>query len=399
MTPPTPFDYDELLRTCIHCGLCLNDCPTYRMTGDEAHSPRGRILALRQILDPQPGVTWDPGRASIDLCLGCRGCETACPSGVPYGRLLEEGRGQLGDPTERLPRLVRLFTRHVVPRRRLLAVLAMLGPIVARLRLTTGSLARLLSAMPRRRASWPRVRGPETGDVAVLAGCAQPVYSPGVLPATLSIIRAAGLRPFVPADQGCCGALAAHAGDLEQARSLGRDLIGVLEQAESIVVPSAGCSAHLTRLDELFVDDPVWGPRARALAERCEDFVVWVHRHRDRIAWRPDSLRVVFQRPCHLRHAQGIDGRAEELLSGISGVEVLSTPRPDLCCGSAGTWSLEHPELAQARRQEKMADLLAPGPELILTANPGCELFLDGGPEGVPVRHLAEYLAGILPRS
>lgn len=392
-------DFDELLRTCIHCGLCLNECPTYRLTGDEAHSPRGRIMALRQLIEPQADERWDPGRESIDMCLGCRGCETACPSGVPYGRLLEEGRGRLPDPVERLPRLVRLFTRHVIPRRRLLAVMAMAGSLFSRWRVTTGSLARLLSALPRRRATWPRIRGPRTGEVAVLAGCAQPVFSPGVLPATLAIIRASGARPFVPHDQGCCGALAAHAGDLGQARSLGRDLIRALEAAEAVVIPSAGCSAHITRLDELFEDDAEWGPRARALADKAEDFVIWVYRNRKKIDWRGDRRRIVFQRPCHLRHAQGVNGVAEELLLGISGVELLDTPRPDLCCGSAGAWSLEYPELAQQRRREKMADLLGPGPELILTANPGCELFLDGGPEGVAVRHLAEYLAGLLPRS
>ena len=392
-------DFDELLRTCIHCGLCLNDCPTYRLTGDEAHSPRGRIVALRQLLDPGPDEAWDPGRDSIDMCLGCRGCETACPSGVPYGRLLEEGRAVLPDPEDRLSRLVRLFTRHVIPRRRLLALMAMIGPAVARGSMATGSLARLLSALPRRRATWPRIRGPRHGDVAVLAGCAQPIYSPGVLPATLAIIEAAGARPFVPADQGCCGALAAHAGDLEQARSLGRRLIRALEDAEAVVIPSAGCSAHLTRLGELFAGDPQWGPRARALAARSEDFVVWLHRHRKRIAWRSDTRRIVFQKPCHLRHAQGTDGAAEHILSGINGVELLQTPRADLCCGSAGSWSLEFPELARRRREEKMTDLLGPGPELILTANPGCEMFLDGGPEGVPVRHLAEYLAELLPGS
>jgi glycolate oxidase iron-sulfur subunit len=176
-------------------------------------------------------------------------------------------------------------------------------------------------------------------------------------------------------------------------------MIRTLEKAESIVIPSAGCSAHLSRLHELLAEDAEWCARARAVADRCEDFVVWMHRNRDRIEWRSDLRRVVFQRPCHLRHAQGINGAAEEVLCGINGVELLETTRPDLCCGSAGAWSLEFPELARERRGEKMADLLGPGPELILTANPGCELFLDGGPEGVPVRHLAEYLAELLPGS
>lgn len=391
-----PVDWDGMLRTCIHCGLCLNECPTYRMTGDEVESPRGRLMILRQLIDPLPGATWKPERGPIDRCLGCRGCETVCPSGVPYGRILEEGRSRLGEPTERHPRLVRLFTRHVLPHRRLLAVLAMLGRATASLGIASGSLARLLSTLPRRRAHWPRIRGPRRGNTAVLAGCAQPVFTPGVLPATLTLIRAGGGTPFVPAGQGCCGALAAHAGDLDRARELGRRMIEVFEGAESIVVPSAGCSAHLGGLGELFEADPDWGPRARALAGRVQDLVLWMDDHTDSLEFRHDARRVVFQRSCHLRHAQGVNGVAEAMLVKIPGIELLETPRADLCCGSAGSWSMEWPEMAARRREEKLNDLLAPGPELILTANPGCELFLDSGDSGVPVRHLAEYLAELV---
>ena len=394
-----PVDWDGMLRICIHCGLCLNECPTYRMTGDEAESPRGRLMILRQLIDALPGAEWAPDRGPIDRCLGCRGCETVCPSGVPYGMILEEGRDRLPAPTGRHLRLVRLFTRYVVPRRRFLAVLAMLGRAMISMRIASGSLARLLSTLPRRRAHWPRVRGPRLGTTAVLAGCAQPVFTPGVLPATLELIRATGGTPFVPHGQGCCGALAAHGGDRDRARELGRAMIEVFEGAESIVVPSAGCSAHLVRLQELFDGDPVWAPRAAALAGRTQDLVVWLDQHADLLEFRSDPRRVVFQRPCHLRHAQGVNGLAEAILGRIPGIELLETPRADLCCGSAGSWSMEWPEMAARRREEKLGDLLAPGPELILTANPGCELFPDSGDCGIPVRHLAEYLAGLVVKS
>jgi glycolate oxidase iron-sulfur subunit len=222
------------------------------------------------------------------------------------------------------------------------------------------------------------------------------VFTPGVLPATLELIRAAGGSPFVPSGQGCCGALAAHAGELDRARELGRRMIEIFEGAESIVVPSAGCSAHLSGLGELFEGDPVWGPRALALAGRVQDLVLWMGDHAEALEFRPDHRRLVYQRSCHLRHAQGVNGVAEAILEKIPGIELLQTPRADLCCGSAGSWSMEWPEMAARRRGEKLDDLLAPGPELILTANPGCELFLDSGDCGVPVRHLAEYLADLV---
>ena len=392
-------DFDELLRTCIHCGLCLNDCPTYRMTGDEAHSPRGRLMVLRQLIDPAPGSAWQPDREPVDLCLGCRGCETVCPSGVPYGQLLDEGRQRLPDPDDRYTRMVRLVVRHVLPRRRLLAISALLGRAVVAAGVPTGSFARLLGTMPGRHSTWPRVKGPRRGDVAVLAGCAQPVFSPRVLPATLRLIERAGARPYVPRHQSCCGALAAHAGDRDQAREFGRRMIQIFEGADEVVIPSAGCSAHLRNLAELFAGDADWEARAAHLARRCIDLVPWLHARRDRITFRGDDRRIVFQRACHLRHAQGIDGAAEAILEGISGVEVLQAPRADLCCGAAGAWSMEYPDMARQRRDEKMHDLRVPGPDLVLTANPGCELFLDAASGGIPVQHLAEYLASLLPES
>lgn len=394
-----PVDFDDLLRHCIHCGLCLNECPTYRMTGDEAESPRGRLMILRQLIDPQPGATWEPDRGPLDRCLGCRGCETVCPSGVQYGQLLEEGRSRLPDPTDRHLRLVRLFTRHVIPYRRRLAVMAFGGRLLAATGLPTRSLARLLSGLPRRAAHWPRPRGPRSGNVAVLAGCAQPVFTPGVLAATLRLIRAAGEQPFVPAGQGCCGALAAHAGDREQARQFGRAFIRAFEGSDSIVVPAAGCSAHLGELAGLFAGDPEWEGRARVVAERTSDLVVWLAGRADRLKFRPDPRRVVFQRPCHLRHAQGVDGAAESILARVEGLELLEAPRADLCCGSAGSWSMDYPEMAARRRKEKLDDLLAASPEIMLTANPGCELFLDAAGRGVEIRHLAEYLAALVVES
>ncbi len=387
-------DWDQLLRTCIHCGLCLNDCPTYRTTGNEAESPRGRLMILREILDPLPGMDLEVQRGPIDRCLGCRACESVCPSGVPYGRLLEEGRSRLDDPEERNHRIVRMISRYVLPHRRRLMSMVLLGRLARLSRIPSGSFARLLATMPSRRPHWPRLSGPRHGRVAVLAGRAQPVFSPGVLPATLKLIRAVGEEPFVPEHQGCCGALAAHVGDRERAKEMGRAFIECFESAESIVIPSAGCSAHVRAFGELFADDPEYAVRAAEVADRAQDLVVWLAERADRLQLNPDSRRVVFQRPCHLRHAQKVDGAAEGLLLRVGGVKVLQSPRADLCCGSAGTWSMQYPEMASRRRDEKMADLLVHGPELILTANPGCELFLDGAGGEIEVQHLAEYLAG-----
>lgn len=395
-----PLDWETLLRSCIHCGLCLNACPTYRITGDEAESPRGRLMLLHEVL--APGATpLDFERGSLDRCLGCLGCQTVCPSGVPYGHLLEHGRAVLGPAPGSRPQWVRWLVDEVLGHPRRLFFAARGGALLRRTgldRLLPQPLRGMLAGLPRRAARWPRrPSAAQHGDVAILSGCGQWAFTPDVLEATVQLVRAAGSTPFIPAAQRCCGALSQHQGTVEVARELARHAVDTFEGAAALIVPSAGCSAHLKHLDEVLADDPAYAARAAALAGRTVDLLEWLDQHREFLAFRPDTRRVAYHPPCHHLHAQGIDGLAERLLGRVRGLELVRHARRDLCCGSAGSWSLLFPELAQQRRTEKLDDLLAPGPDLVLTANPGCELFLDAGlaerDRPPRIEHLACYLA------
>lgn len=398
-----PIDWETLLRSCIHCGLCLNACPTYRITGDEAESPRGRLMLLHELLTPGE-VPFDFERAALDHCLGCLGCQTVCPSGVPYGHLLEHGRERLGPAPGSRPQWVRWLVDSLLTHPRRLFFAARGGEFVRRAGLHRGlpPLFRdLLAGLPRRPARWPRrPADTEHGDVAILSGCGQWAFTPEVLEATVRLVRATGARPFVPASQRCCGALSHHQGTAEVARELARHAVDTFEGLEALIVPSAGCSAHLKNLGEVLSGDPAYAARAAALAARTVDLLEWLVREAGSLDFRPDPRRVAYHPPCHHTHAQGIDGLAEGLLARVPGLELLRFPRRELCCGSAGSWSLLFPDLAAERRREKVEDLCSVEPDLVLTANPGCELFLDAGlalrPGAPRIEHLACYLAGRL---
>lgn len=402
-------DLDRLLRQCIHCGLCLNHCPTYRLSGDEADSPRGRLLLLSDLLGgEEPGAVEPVDRRPLDRCLGCLACEHVCPSGVEYGALLARGRARLGPRPSAGDRLLTWMVDAVLSRPAWLAVGSVLGQGMRAAglhALLPPSLASLVERLPRRRARWPRrpsFAGPR-GPVALLAGCAQRVYTPEVLQACSKLVRAVGEVPAVPAGQGCCGALSHHEGSTDRARDLARRTIDAFASAEVVVVPSAGCSAHMRAYGELLADDPVYAEAARSLAAKTVDFVVWLAERADSLALRPDPRRVVYHPPCHHLHAQRIDGPAQKLLDRVPELEHTEPPRRHLCCGSAGSFSLHEPAIAEARRREKVQDLLACHPDLVLTSNPGCELYLDAAPElggtGVEVQHLAVYLAERLFRA
>jgi glycolate oxidase iron-sulfur subunit len=403
-------DLDGLLRTCIHCGLCLEVCPTYRASGDEAESPRGRILLVAELTGEGPARTSGGSvgrrrlqREALDRCLGCLACQSVCPSGVRYEAILDEGRAVLGPRPGLRGRLLSFVVDEVLPRPSLLAPLHRVGTFLRGLGFDRlpGPIGALLAGLPRRPVGKGVVRPPRRGDVAVLAGCAQSVYTPEVLGATLALIAACGRRPFVPEGQGCCGALSHHAGSTERARELARRLITVLEGAETVVVPSAGCSAHLARYAGLFVDAPDWATRADRLAGASMDLVTFLDRHGAGLRFTADRRRVAYHPPCHHTHAQGLHGEALGLLDRVPGLERVEVEEAELCCGSAGSYSLFHPDRARQARAEKMGHLDRGRPELILTANPGCELFLDAGfteaGGGPPVRHLAVYLAERLP--
>ncbi len=388
---------DDDLATCVHCGLCLNACPTFRVTGLETESPRGRIYLMTQWKRGQLEYN-DQLARHIDLCLGCRTCEAVCPSGVPYGRIIEHGRAELervraGHPTR--PKLARdaarLTMRTLLPhQRRLRAVAA-----TARLAQKTG-LARLAPGgdqLPRfRGAAW---RPPATGvapaigqrryRVAFLVGCVMPVmYSPS-MEASVRLLRLAGAEVWFAPAQTCCGALAAHNGDLDEARRL-RELNATafgMEAFDYLVTNSAGCGSHLKDFY------PNLGPRVRDLSE----FLIEAGLPKPA---REVPLKVTYQDACHLAHAQRIKKQPRQLIGNVPGVEFVEMSHPDICCGSAGIYNAIEPEMSRRILDEKLDDLLETGAELVVTANPGCQMQLEAGlrrrGRAIAVEHLAELL-------
>ena len=400
------------LRKCIHCGMCLEACPTYRVTGLETESPRGRIHLMQALIDGRP-ATGDL-TIHLDRCLACRACETVCPSAVPYGRLIESTRAMLA---ERKPSALSRALRYLFgkPRRlrRLLSVAALYERSGLRALLQRTDVARRLPRRMRMAAGLtptirPRfsrdaggivpARWPAQGRVGFLTGCVMRQSYGDVHEAAASLLSRVGLDVVVPADQVCCGALHAHAGDLTGAKALARQNIKAFDAADvsAIVIDSAGCGAHMKHYGELFADEPDLAPLAAAVAAKTKDLSEALLPLAERLRLGPVPLRLTYQDPCHLAHAQGIRSAPRALLGMVPELELVEMREADRCCGSAGIYNFTQPELSERVLDLKMADIAETRPQAIVTANPGCMLQLRYGVErarlNVPVYHLAEVL-------
>ena len=389
--PDAPTSDD--LATCVHCGLCLNACPTFRVTGLETESPRGRIYLMTQWQRGELPFT-DQLARHIDLCLGCRTCEAVCPSGVPYGRIIEHGRAEVA----RLRRLQR--PKHAVARTALRRVVAQPSALRAAGAVTRGAQAARLTSLPGPGRQLPPLgrpwepppggvapaKGERRFRVAFLNGCVMPLMFPKAHRASVRLLQLAGCEVWFPAGQNCCGALHAHNGDLLWARRL-RDenqrAFG-MEAFDRLVVNSAGCGSHLK---DFYPN----------LGARTSDLFEWLA---EVGLPEPDveqHLRVTYQDACHLAHAQRIKRQPRELIRLLPGVELVEMAHPDICCGSAGIYNAVEPEMSRRILAEKMDDLLATGADLVVTANPGCQQQLASGVRerraGLPVRHLAELIS------
>ncbi|MGH7877377.1 MAG: (Fe-S)-binding protein [Candidatus Dormibacteraceae bacterium] len=392
--PDSPSDDD--LSKCVHCGLCLNYCPTFRVTGLESESPRGRLYLMTQWKRGQMPFTADLAR-HIDLCLGCRTCEAVCPSGVPYGRIIEGGRAEV----ERLrPRslkrwLVRQGLRSVLARpARLRAAIGMarlaqrLG--VARALPGAGQLPVLRSPFKAPPENIAPPIGPRRYRVAFLTGCVMPLMYASAHEASVRLLQLAGCEVWFPPDQRCCGALHAHNGDLEGARQLREVNLKAFgdEPLDALIVNSAGCGAHLKDFYQE-LKFPV-----RDLFEFLDQVGL------------PEPTaevpaRVAYQDACHLLHAQAIGRQPRHLLSGVPGAQVVELQHPDICCGSAGLYATLETTMSDRILAEKMDDVIEAGPEIITTANPGCQMQLERGlrarGQNIKVMHLAEFVALAYP--
>ncbi len=397
------------LAKCVHCGLCVNACPTYAITGLEVESPRGRIHLARAVAEDRIPIT-EAVQGHWELCLQCRACEAVCPSGVPYGHIMERARAQLdaAPPSKGWERRLRRFAlRNVVARPRVLA--AMLAPVrwFARSPLRglvrASGVLRFIGPLGRLEAQLGRPGRPfrprdaaGKGEVALFTGCVMGELFGDVHRASVRVLERSGANVFAPRGQGCCGALSAHDGDLEQARRLARANIAAFEDSggEAIVVNSAGCGAAMKEYGELLAEDAEFVERAEAMAARVVDFSEYLAGC-DLPSGRLGA-RVAYQDACHLAHAQGITAEPRALLEAVEGCELVETEGADMCCGAAGIYSLIQPAMSGELRARKAAQFREHRPDVIVTANPGCQMQYEAAVReaGIEARvlHLAEAL-------
>lgn len=394
-------DLEKGLMACVHCGFCLDACPTYRETGDESDSPRGRILMMRRIhegklslLEPEAN---EPGGVGyhLDRCLGCRGCETACPSGVPYGLLLEHFRDEQEKQTKRGAAdatlrfgLLEMLTH---PERMKLALQGarltggkMPAPIAKFFGLPTDTRIPLPKDLNEASRPLPEVTGAigeKRGKVALLAGCVMRVLYGPVHHATARVLAANGVEVHCPKAQGCCGALHGHQGKLDTAKELARETIAAFEGGgyDAIILNSAGCGSFLKDYVHLLKDDPAWADRARAFSAKVKDVTEYLITLGPRPMVNSVPLRVTYHDACHLCHGQKIASQPRQLLKQLPGATFVETNDSDQCCGSAGVYNYLEPEMARALLKKKVENLLATKADVIATGNPGCLAWIQQG--------------------
>ncbi len=382
---------EAILRACVHCGFCTATCPTYQLLGDELDGPRGRIYLIKQVLEGLPAsrVT----QIHLDRCLTCRSCETTCPSGVRYGRLVEIGR-QLVEGRVRRPwgeRFMRGALLALIPHRRRFGLLLRLGQGVRGL--LPERLRREIPP-PRAAGAWPSRHQPRT--LGVLEGCAQQSAAPATNAAAARVLDRLGIR-LVPLT-GCCGAVYQHTGAEEEARERMRRNIDAwwpLEEAgaEALVMTASGCGVLVKEYGALLADDPAYAAKAARISALTRDLGEVLAKEDLTPLGKPgQGRRIAFHPPCSLQHGQELPNLVEPILTRL-GFSLVAVKDTHLCCGSAGTYSLLQPRLSQQLLGNKLANLQAGGPELIATANIGCQLHLETRAR-VPVRHWIELLDG-----
>jgi len=388
---------ERILRNCVHCGFCLATCPTYQILGNELDSPRGRIYLMKQVLEGATPTT--KTQLHLDRCLTCRNCETTCPSGVEYGKLLDIGRHIVEEKVGR-------SATDAATRATLKTGLG--TPLLFNSALKIGQSVRgLMPGFLKRRipqadppGNWPAPR--HARRMLVLQGCVQPGLKPNINAATARVLDRLGISLTAAEAAGCCGALAHHLNDtdagLEAAR---RNIDAWFPQldagAEAIVMTASGCGVMVKDYGWLLRDDPVYADKAARISAATRDISEILVAERDTLktlAARPASKRIAYHPPCTLQHGQKLSGGVEALLTD-AGFELTPVAEKHLCCGSAGTYSILQPEIADQLKTRKLGNLQAGQPELIATANIGCLTHLQSG-SNIPVRHWVELLDEVL---
>ncbi len=384
---------ESVLRSCVHCGFCNATCPTYQLLGDELDGPRGRIYLIKEMLE-QDAASDVTGR-HLDRCLTCRACETTCPSGVAYGELLEIGRNYLeaNRPRSFRERFLRRWLLRVVPNPGAFAFWSSLGRLAKPF--LSARLRRQLPARARRSSFVaPEIENP-AGTVLLLDGCVQRTATPAVNDTLERLLAARQIRVLRLKDEGCCGGLALHLG--EEAAALatmtaGLDrIVPVLDQVDAVISTASGCGVTLKDYGRLLAQDGARSRQAQALADKIMDVGEYLTALGGDWSRASESTRVALHLPCTLQHGQR-QGSHPSVLLEAAGYELVATRDDHLCCGSAGSYALLQPELSETLGENKLAALSGEDPDVIATANVGCQMHL-GGLAGVPVRHWVELLA------
>jgi glycolate oxidase iron-sulfur subunit len=396
--------------SCVHCGLCLAACPTYLETGDENLSPRGRIYLMRQIQSGRAALK-EVSVQPLDTCLGCLGCQTACPGNVRYGELLEHTRDFIEHRYKRSlfeTLLRRVFIEQVFPH-----------PWRMKLALAPLKLIRHLGLEPSLPAFARRMTAlvpadfrdeplPETspadgvgskGRIGFIEGCVQSVLFGPTNAACVRLLNRAGYEVVTPRGQGCCGALFSHSGQLAKARECARRNIAVFEKLnpDYLLIGASGCGGALKEYGVLLQDDPAWAGRAKAFASKVRDLVELLPADLFSSRATHHASRITYHDACHLRHAQGVYQQPRTLLKAACGSRFVELPESDLCCGSAGSYNLTQPAMAGRLQQRKVGNILKTGASIVVTSNPGCMLQMRAGlaaagRSDIEVMHLADFL-------
>lgn len=401
---PEGREADAILRTCVHCGFCTATCPTYQLLGDELDGPRGRIYLIKQMLEGQPVTV--KTQMHLDRCLSCRSCESTCPSGVKYHRLLDIGRDVIEKrvPRSLLEKATRFLLGEALPRPWIFKPAVRMGQLVRPLLPAILADKVPVSAEGAARP-WPQPRAQGARHqrrMIALAGCVQPTLTPNTNAATARVLDRLGIELFEPAGAGCCGALRYHLNAQDKALDDMRQVIDAwwphIESGsvEAIIMTASGCGAHVLDYGHLFRNEPAYAAKAERISALTRDASEVIAGEKDKLvelllaASKEKPLRVAFHSPCTLQHGQKIRG-VVELLLAAAGYELSPVADPHLCCGSAGTYSITQPELSKQLRDNKLAALGAGSPAVFVTANVGCQTHLQSG-SATPVRHWIELI-------
>jgi len=401
---PRAPEMGEAIEKCVHCGFCLPVCPTYNVLGEEMDSPRGRIYLMKNVLEESLDV--DEAQPYIDRCLGCMACVTACPSGVQYGDLLVGYRSMVEMARKRPPidSLARKMICETLPypnRFRMAATTGKIGKLVKPFMPDTFAtmLDLLPDELPKKR-DLPDVlpaQGEKRGRVALLLGCVQQVLAPDIAYSAAHVLSANGIEVVIPKAQGCCGSILSHVGEADKAMAVARGNFDVVpDDVDAIITTAAGCGSGIDEYELLFKGQPDQ-QLATDFSHQVMDFSAYLAK----IGLRePEGLEremvVAYQDACHLYHAQGIYDEPRELLEQIPNVKLVSIPDAGMCCGSAGTYNIDQPEIAHQLGENKVNNILSVEPDVVVSGNIGCmtqiNVHMEDKDTIVPVMHIAELL-------